>query len=524
MAATGTGVGMIEAAIARAVARFERVNPTYRQILRHSAVFAVGGVLFRLGSIVMLPVYTRYLQPADYAVIAILDFTINLLSIVAGGGIASAATRAHFSGDTGRHRDRVWWTGLAMQLAAVLLLLAVVFPVRHSIANATFGPAFPSGARCLAVALATLGIGSLTVMFDAYFRAHKASAFVVRVGLYRLCLNIALNVAFLVWLRQGVAGILYGNLLSACAALLIQMRRFAAERGRFVFDVRAARAYCAFGWPLVIHGLLSAAMHDADRYLLRLYVDLHELGLYSFGYGIAQGVNTLVVIPFVSIWSVLVYEIARQPDAKAVYARVFKHYVLALSLVLMAASLVAGPLLQILAPPAYGRAADVVPIVCLGYLLFSMHEHFKVPAMLANRTTAVLPVVSAAVVTNVVINLAVIPWLGTFGAAWTTVLTFAVFSVGGLLRYRRIDRYQYPLGAVAGGIAGMAATYVAYRTLIGFLNVTSVASQVAIAGGLILSWAALLSRQAIDGQADRVSASEGTRPSPRRDRAAASIV
>ena len=46
----------------------------FRDMWKHSAVYGLGQVLARLSSFLMLPVYTSYLRPADYGVIALLDF------------------------------------------------------------------------------------------------------------------------------------------------------------------------------------------------------------------------------------------------------------------------------------------------------------------------------------------------------------------------------------------------------------------------------------------------------------------
>jgi O-antigen/teichoic acid export membrane protein len=327
------------------------VNVTFREIVKHAAVFGVGAVLFRLASIVLLPLYTHHLQPADYAIMAILDLAVNLLAIVGSGGIASAALRSHFEGDDEGRRDRVWWTALVVALVAATIVVVPAFAFRDALARLAFGAGQPQGGYYFAIALTTLWLGSSANVIDSYFRARKASSFLVGVSLFRLVVNVALNVTFLVWLEMGVAGILWGNLLSAALAGLVVGFAFLRTRGAFRFEPALARVYWRFGWPLVIFGLFSVLMHEADRFILRVFVDLREVGIYTVAYQIGQGVNTLVIMPFVTIWSALVYEIARDPGAKQIYGRVYKHFVVGLALVMLGASLFVGPALRLLAPP-----------------------------------------------------------------------------------------------------------------------------------------------------------------------------
>ena len=119
-----------------------------------------------------------------------------------------------------------------------------------------------------------------------------------------------------------------------------------------------------------------------------------------------------------------------------------------------------------LAPPDYEPAADLIPVICLGYVFFSAHGHFNVPALLSRRTVALLPVYAAATAANVGANLLLIPRFGLKGAAWATVVAFAVFAGAGLRQYRRIDVYPYRFRACVSAVAGMVATYLVFRWIV----------------------------------------------------------
>ena len=68
-----------------------------RDILKHSGIYAVGQILSRVASLLLLPLYTRVLTPADYGCVAILDLTAGILAVVLGSGMSAAVKigRAH---------------------------------------------------------------------------------------------------------------------------------------------------------------------------------------------------------------------------------------------------------------------------------------------------------------------------------------------------------------------------------------------------------------------------------------------
>lgn len=464
------------------------MDSTFRQIVRHASVFGLGAILSRLASIVLLPLYTRYLHTADYGVIAIVDLTVNLLGIAGSAGVASAATREHFQHDAPEHIAGVWWTALAMVGTIATAIIVPTFVARDMVAGIAFGDSLRNGGFYFALALPTLWVGIMINVLESYFRAQKASTLLVTIGLGRLLLNVTLNVVLLVRFDMGITAVLWGNLLTGVATVLVELAIFYGERRQLRFNRGLVQPYWRFGWPLMVFGFLSMMMHEADRYILSGFSNLEQVGLYSVAYQIGQGTNAMIIMPFLTIWGALVYEVARQPGRELVYARVFKHFAIGLALLLMLASLFAGPILQLISPPEYAPARRIVPIVCLAYLFFSLHEHFRVPALIANRTVAMLPVVALSVAANVLLNLLLIPRFGAMGAAWASVATFIVFSGAGLVRYRRIERYPYPFGAIGSALGGMIATYAIFEVVV-VARISSVPLQMSIAALIWMAWA-----------------------------------
>jgi hypothetical protein len=254
------------------------VNATYRQIARHAGIFGAGAILSRLASIVLLPLYTRHLRPTDYGIMALLDVTINVLAIMAGAGIGSAATRAHFADNEHVDASRVWWTAILCETAIAGMIVMPALALRARIATVVFGPSLTDGPSYVALALTTLWVTSITTIVDSYFRARKASAFIVGVGLGRLLINVALNVLFLVWYRMGVAGVLWGNLISAVVAGVIECAPFLDVD--HAADIGGARAVvlAADDPPLVVDDERPPAEGVDRRGLLRKEVVRPHVG------------------------------------------------------------------------------------------------------------------------------------------------------------------------------------------------------------------------------------------------------
>ena len=178
----------------------------FRDLFKHSAVYGLGQVLRRLSSFLLLPVYTNYLRPADYGVIAILDFITTIFAIMIGAGMVNAVTRYSFDAKDEAGRNQVWWTGLTFiaGVSTVVLVPALIF--RESLVSLALGNTVSQGAFYLALALPTMWLNIVQAIPDAYLRVRKWSTLSVAINIFRLILNIGLNVTFLVVWDMGVAG------------------------------------------------------------------------------------------------------------------------------------------------------------------------------------------------------------------------------------------------------------------------------------------------------------------------------
>lgn len=466
-----------------------------RDLIKHSSIYGVGEILTRMASLFLLPVYTHYLLPADYGVIAIVDLLTGLLAVVIGAGLSAAVSRFHFDTDDNEERSAIWWTGLLFVAMAGVLVVLPCWLMRDQLAAWTLGPEVADGSLFYTLALSTMCMGCIEQIPLTYIRVRKWSGRFVSLAMFRLLLNITLNVSLLCFAGWGVKAILWGNCITSIVMLVISSSIFTSAIGKVRFNVTILKRLIGFGSPLIITAVLSMLMHYADRWLLRSFTSLDEVGIYSLGYRIAQAVNQVVLLPFSAIWGVMIYEIAGQPNAKESYVKVFNVYLRGASLMFFGAALFSRQLIALATTPEYAGAADILPIICLGYLFFGLDDHFRVPVLLQKRTLSLVPVCCVAAVVNLLANIIMIPLWGAFGAAWATVLTFLAYSIAGLYIYRKFDRYPYPFIRSGLLVVGMVCSFLLFRfstngeDLFSFLT----------AGVIWLAWAiSLLGKTAFD--------------------------
>ena len=76
-----------------------------KELARHSAVYGVGSLVSRFIAVLLLPLYTRFLSPADYGLIETLIALSAVLTVLLAAGVKSAFFRFYFDDEDKRRGD-----------------------------------------------------------------------------------------------------------------------------------------------------------------------------------------------------------------------------------------------------------------------------------------------------------------------------------------------------------------------------------------------------------------------------------
>lgn len=450
----------------------------------------IGQILTRMASVLLLPLYTHCLAPADYGVIAILDLTAALLSTLIAGGMVPAITRHHFDSEEDRHHDRVWWTGLSIVTVTAAAVCLPMWYFRQFLSDVTLGSEVTDGGWFYTLVAITIIIAAVGQTIDAYLRVLKWSGVFVGISMGRLVLNVGLNVWFLVGLKLGVEGLLIGNLLATVANTLVLFAVFVKTRGPFGLDRPVAHQMFRFSAPLVVTSLIGMALHEGDRYVLGIYLSMEEVGVYALAHKIGFAVNTLCLLPFLSIWHVAIYEIDQLPNSRQEFSRLFRWFVSGIGILLLGASLTVYPVLPWLTPNSYSESIELISVILLGFFMFGLSFQFEVPALLSKRTKLLVPGSVLALAVNIGANVLLIPIIGAWGAAWAGVITYAVYSFTILAFCRRVKRIEYPWLSTAAIAVGLCATFLVVR--FGCFPYLGALGELLISVAVCAAWALLL--------------------------------
>ncbi len=431
------------------------------RLARHSAIYGVGAVVPRVLALLLLPLYTRFLTPADYGSVETLLAVSAVLATVLRAGIGVAFTRFWFNSRDPEQRLGVLRTAFWFTTASASVGLVAGLSFAEPISQLVFASDAHAGAvRAAFVGLwAQMSFEQLT----AVFRVEERSVAFVGANLVSVAITVGATVLFVVVAGMGGTGVLLGNATGALAvyvALVVYRRRQLAIE----LDRSLLREMNRFGLPLVPAGLAMWTTNFGDRLFLVKLADATEVALYSVGFRLASAL-TVLVVAFRTAWPVFAYSIDDDRDARRTYAFVLT-YALFLALWLaLALSLLAPWLVRLLTTPAFYEGSRVVAPLAFGAALFTGYIVVGIGLGRARRTRSNWAVTGSAVLVNCVLNLLLIPSFGMMGAAAATLGAYGLMFAGIAWYAQRIFPVPYQWRRVATLAAAAVGLTVAGKLL-----------------------------------------------------------
>ena len=208
------------------------------------------------------------------------------------------------------------------------------------------------------------------------------------------------------------------------------------------FSWVTARATLQYGLPRVPYALLHQTMGMSDRFFLRMFLPLSEVGVYSIGNTAATLVK-FYSVSFTRAWSPFAFDTMRRDDAPVLFGRMATYAFGVLVWVTLAVATFAGPVVRLLTPQPYHHASEVVPILALGIALQSLSIVLATSLNIAKRTRAFPVTTLLAAVVTVAGHLLLIPSLGLRGAAFAVAGGQLVLSAAMFIVAQRAYRIEY---------------------------------------------------------------------------------
>lgn len=390
------------------------------ELFNHGKNYVTASLMTKGLAIISIPVMTRLLSPSDYGILAIFGSLVAIFSIFFGFGIRGAVSRYYYekTDDFGSF----FTTNAIFLWGAGIILMIIFFLNKNIIASWVNIPT-------LLVELASI-VGFFSASFEfvsAYLQASKQSIVLARLTILRAVLTLTMTIIITLLLKDNLyLGSVYSSLTFAFLFFIFSIYMI-SKIGTFSFNANHLKYSLIFGLPIIVHLLSAFIMNTFDQIMINKMVGSYETGLYAFAYKVGM-LFQMLIMGLNQAWVPMFYEKLRDNkyDEIEETAKKFSYLVSGVALMIT----ILGPILvAILAPDSYSEALHIVPIIIVGFIFQYFYFMYINYAFYEKKTSMIATITIIAGLINIGLNYWLIPIFGYAAAAWTTLLTYALFFI-----------------------------------------------------------------------------------------------
>jgi O-antigen/teichoic acid export membrane protein len=397
-----------------------------KTISKETLIYGIGNAAGSIVSFLLLPLYTKFLTPADFGYLAIFSVFQSVVEITAVFGLSSGLFRYYLMAKDSEEQQIVKNTAFWTQTAFVILLCVIAFPFTGQFSQLMFGTNDFSG--LFAMVIATGILSALGGFVFSFIRAERKPVLFAIAQVTKVTLMALANIYFVVILHKSYDGIIIGNLIVFAVItvfLLIWFSRFIG----FSFSFAYFKKLIVFVSPIYVVNVFFFLLNLSDRFFLNHFLSPTEVGLYSFGSKLGSVVMIGVITPFSTAVVPYALSIAKEDHFKDTYAKIMKYFLLILVFLSLCIFYFSKEVVAVVSNRSYADASGVIGPILLSNIFYGLYYNLSIAIDIVERTYLATFVVVTGAVVSLALNYFTIPVLGMYGSVLASCVSNGVLVV-----------------------------------------------------------------------------------------------
>lgn len=392
----------------------KKIKQKYKMLISDTVVFTISSFASKILVFLLIPLYTAVLSAKQYGIADLITNTVNVIYPILTLSIMEATLRFAFD-ENNKNTDVLNNSLFVIFIAEVVIL--IIWPF-----SSVFGRTMHDYWLWFAVIFGGFNLEEVLAQYTKGI--NKTRVFAIA-GVIQTLVIIVSNIIGLLVLKGGLIAYLFSIVLGyyLSSAYLIVAAKIKVES--FTLNWNLLKEMLQFSIP-TIPVLISWWINtSADKYMIIAYQGIAESGIYSVAYKIPS-ILAMVTSIFTSAWTISAIKNVGEDDNDEYQTNIYRFFnianILACSILILFSRVIS----SILFSESFFVAWHYVPILLVAYLFSGLSGFMASSFRAAKYTKGLLgsTVIGAAI--NIVMNFYCIKRFGSMGAAFTTMVGFAV--------------------------------------------------------------------------------------------------
>ncbi|MEQ6121156.1 polysaccharide biosynthesis C-terminal domain-containing protein [Reichenbachiella sp. MALMAid0571] len=459
-----------------------------RKLAGETVWYGLSSIIGRVISFFLTPLYTSFFLPGEYGVVTELFAYSAFFNVIYMYGMETAYFRF---ATKNKKNNQEYFNLCVSSIIATSFLISASLVLLASPIMSVLG--YEGQEEIIYWIAAILVIDSIYALPFAKLRLEGKAKRFAFIRLANVLVAVSLNLFFLVFCDgvingrflggfKDVVSIFYApdfnvkyvflsNLLANGLFIILLSPQFKAFR--FTFNYTKFKPLLIYGFPIMVIGIAGTTNEMLSRTLLKYILpegfypgqtNLDALGVFGACYKLSVFMM-LGTQAFRYAAEPFFFSKASQSDSPQLFSNVMKGFIIFNCVVFLGVTVNLEPLsVMFLRNPEYREGLYIVPFLLMGYLFLGIYYNLSVWFKVTDKTKYGAMITGLGTVITVVANLLLIPILGYFGSALTTLVTYSFMA--GLSYYLGQKHYPIPYrvsNAVFYLLIASVLSYISYH-------------------------------------------------------------
>ncbi len=398
-----------------------------KHLLKHSFIYSISNIALKASGVILLPLYTIYFSVEEYGRLGLILISIIVMSqsLILGQGIS--LIRYNNDKTLRNQRESIFFT-LTVLVIAIILLFILLSTFYLEDISSLLGDA-DVYSKYLNIAIFIAAAITINNLFLSKLRADESLVLYTVSNLLKVLVIIVVNIYLILYKKMGIESVLYAQLAGEITNTIFILPRMISQM-KIHFKIDIIGKTIKFGLPLVFSAMAINLLNGSDRFLIKFLIGETELGLYELGYKIAGIMNMFIIIPFGMTLLPIAYKLYKKEGDKRYYLKLKTYMTFIFVWAGLSISLFSEEIVKLFAMnPSYYTAYKVVPLIVLAYTIYGMSMISSLGMYLTGKNHFIAYITILCAALNIGLNFWLIPQFGMMGAAFNTVISFAVLDI-----------------------------------------------------------------------------------------------
>lgn len=394
-------------------------------LFKNTLLYAIGEIIPRALSFILLPIFTKHLTPADYGILSYTNSVVMFLFVLTSLSLNTYILRYYFEYTSEESKKKLIGNIFLFISGFNLLILLIMYYALPPLISA-FNIQVP-WEPYFRLAILNNFLEIFTIIPLVIYRVKQQAKFFILLSLTRVFIQFAIVYYLIVIKKMGVLGSYYGQLIPLLMYFVISWL-IIYKNAIFNINTRQIKEALKFTLPLLPGALSYLIMSISDRIILERSVSLSLIGIYNVAVTIALSLNIIIQ----SGYRALEPEIFRRFNDSSFTMfmtktkNVFLFFVLLTALIL---ALFSQEVFYFFTSPKFYEGYKLIPLILLGVIMMGYNVIYGsiLTAEKNSKAIGFSTIIGGAC--SISINLIFIPHFGVYAAIVSSAISFLIMNI-----------------------------------------------------------------------------------------------